>query len=180
MCGAMTLSLREITAENWRQICALEVAESQKDLVAPNWYSLLQAVYGFTGELAELHIVPRAIYAADEPVGFLMYNTDAERERFFIMRVMVDQKAQSRGYARAALEQLLEQFLENPCAKEVGVSYISSNRTAERLYLGLGFEQVGLDEEGREMIAVRNLNPQREPWQSLWRKLDVGGGGHGP
>jgi hypothetical protein len=32
----MAISLRDVTADNWRQICRLEVSEGQKHLVAPN------------------------------------------------------------------------------------------------------------------------------------------------
>ena len=50
----------------------------------PNAHSLLEAQYGFGGELAHLRIVPLAIYAGDAPVGLAMYNTGPAFERFFI------------------------------------------------------------------------------------------------
>ena len=67
-------------------------------------------------------------------------------------------------------ERLLERFKENPRAKEVAVGYVPGNEVARRLYLSLGFEEVGLDDEEKEMIAVRDLNPQDEPWESIWRR----------
>ena len=59
------VSLREITADTVRTICALRVTPAQERLVAPNAVSIAQA-----------HFEPaawfRAIYAGDEPVGFAM------------------------------------------------------------------------------------------------------------
>src|SRR5436305_9924903 len=98
----MEVSLREITAENWRQVCALRVADDQEAFVAPNWQSLLLAAYGFPGDLADLVLIPLAIYAGDRLVGLIVYNTSPERDRYFITRLMIDHAAQGRGYGRAA------------------------------------------------------------------------------
>ena len=59
------ISLREITFETVRQITALDVTDQQRSYVAPNAVSI-----------AEAHFNPgawfRAVYAGDEPVGFVM------------------------------------------------------------------------------------------------------------
>lgn len=166
------ISLRDVTTENWRQVCALEVAEDQKSLIAPNWYSLLQAVYGFSGELSFLHLVPLAVYAAEQPVGLVMYNAGPAEEHFFIMRIMIDQHEQGQGYGRAALELLITRLKQRPQAREVAISYVPGNRVAEHLYRALGFEEIGPDGDAAhaEMVAVLDLNQQTEPWQSLWRE----------
>ena len=65
----MAVSLQAVTAANWRAVAALEVAPAQQSWVAPNTVSLLEAHYGFGGDLAHLHITPLAIYADDRPVG---------------------------------------------------------------------------------------------------------------
>jgi diamine N-acetyltransferase len=166
----MQVSLREVTVENWQHICKLQVADDQQAFVAPNWHSLLLATYGSPGDLADLMYVPLAIYAADSLVGLTVYNASPERDRFFIVRLMIDRAAQGQGYGRAALEALIARFKEFPQAREAGISYIPGNQIAGGLYRRLGFEDVGLDEDGREMIAVLDLNPQSEPWESLWRK----------
>ncbi len=59
------VSLRAITAETVRTICALEVRQEQRSYVADNALSIAQA-----------HFVPgawfRAVYAGETPVGFGM------------------------------------------------------------------------------------------------------------
>jgi diamine N-acetyltransferase len=97
-----------------RHVCGLSVAPEQELYVAPNWRSLLLAAYGFTGELAHLAVVPLAVCVAEQVVGFVMYNTGPERDRFFIMRLMVDRTVQGRGYGRATMEQLIARFKEYP------------------------------------------------------------------
>src|SRR5947209_3030079 len=59
------VTLREVTQENVRSICALEVGESQKNFVAPNATSIAEAHYSDKAWF-------RAIYADDTPVGFVL------------------------------------------------------------------------------------------------------------
>ncbi len=164
----MAITLREIDANNWRQIADLAVKEEQKNWVAPNLRSLAEAKYGFPGEHAELKLVPLAIYDDEEPVGFLMYNTGPSEDRYYVMRLMIDQRYQGKGYGRAAMEEILRRFLANPLAKEVAISYVPENQAAKQLYASLGFEEIGMD--GGETLARRALNEQDEPWTSLWKR----------
>lgn len=59
------VSLREITADTVRAVTRLTVAESQKGFVASNAVSLAQALFSPQAWY-------RAIYLADELVGFVM------------------------------------------------------------------------------------------------------------
>ena len=122
-----TVILREIDAGNWRQVAALRTDSGQEEFVAPNLHSLAEAKYGISPEYSHLTVVPLAIYDGEQLVGFVMYNTSPERDRFFIMRLMVDVAYQGKGYGRAALQILLERFRANPEAKEVAISYQPGN-----------------------------------------------------
>jgi diamine N-acetyltransferase len=163
----MSVTLQDITAENWQAVAALQVAPEQQTWVAPNAHSLLEAHYGLGGELAHLRLVPLAVYAGEAPVGFLLYNTAPSRERFFVMRLMIDRAHQGRGYGREALAQLLALFRAHPQAKEAAISYNQGNEPARRLYLGSGFQELGPDGAGG-VLMWRALNPQPAPWDSLW------------
>src|SRR5437763_1888421 len=76
------VTLREITRDNVRTVCALEVREDQKTFVAPNATSI-----------AEAHVTPtawmRAIYADENPVGFVLLNDDPEKPRYYLWRYMI-------------------------------------------------------------------------------------------
>lgn len=169
------ITLQEITASNWQAICALEVLPEQRAWVAPNQYSLVQAAYGFPGELAHLRLFPLAIYAGELPVGFLMYNTSPERDRFFLMRLMVGAQHQRGGSGRAALTQLLALFRAHPQAKEAAVSYQADNPAAGALYRSCGFAEVAAEDDGVTMWQA--LNPQPQAWESLWNSAYQYAGG---
>jgi len=62
----MTVTLRPVTADNWKQCVGLSVEPEQKLFVAPNAYSLAEAAY-------EDGCVPLAIYHDETMVGFAMY-----------------------------------------------------------------------------------------------------------
>lgn len=107
----MAVTLQSVTVANWHALITLQVAPDQEGWVAPNYISLLEAAYGFSGDLAHLHLVPLAVYCDQQPVGLVLYNTDPRFERFFIMRLMINQQQQGKGYGRAALTQLLDLFV---------------------------------------------------------------------
>ena len=161
------VSLQDVTVDNWTGVVALQVAEHQREWIAPNHISLLQACYGLGGEIAHLVLVPLAVYAGDTVVGFAMYNTSPARDRYVVMRLMVDRSRQGKGYGRAALLQLLDLFRALPQASEVVIGYQTGNDVAASLYRSCGF--VDASSDGDEHLLWQALNPQPEPWESLWR-----------
>lgn len=141
----MTVTLRPITRDNWRQCTQLNVARDQIKFVATNVYSLAQAY-------AEPERLPMAIYDGEEMVGFVSFN---ERPRpdgtYRISRLMIDQHYQRRGYARTAMQLVLARLRGAPEIQEVMVDYHRLNRAAANLYESLGF--VPFEEQGDEVIA---------------------------
>lgn len=87
------VQLREITAETVRQIIKLEVAPDQHQLVASNAVSIAQAYF-------EPKAWFRAIYANEEPVGFIMLFDDPDKPEYFLWRLMVADGHQRKGYGR--------------------------------------------------------------------------------
>jgi diamine N-acetyltransferase len=168
----MTVTLQAVTADNWLDVVGLQVAAEQQAWVAPNHHSLLEANYGFTGDLAHLRLAPLAVYAGDTPVGLVLYNTAPSFDRFFVMRLMIDRQHQGKGYGRAALTQLLALFRAYPQAKEAAISYNVGNEGARRLYAACGFVELGPDDAGG-VLMWQPLNPQTEPWESLWNEQFV-------
>ncbi|WP_296519318.1 GNAT family N-acetyltransferase [Rhodoplanes sp.] len=137
--------LADVTADNWRDVAALELEADQRDLVAGNLYSIAESKFD---PLAR----PRAIYAGANLVGFLMYDADGEGgRRAVIYRFMIDRRCQGRGYGRAALQRALDEIRTLPGIATVSICYDPSN-PAKRLYASVGFVEIGCDEDG-EVIA---------------------------
>ena len=136
------VSLREITKETVRSICNLETT----GFVAPNAVSIAQAYF-------EPHAWFRAIYADDEPVGFLMLYDDPDDPdgpRYYLWRLMIAAEHQRRGYGHRALELLVEHVRGRPGATHLGTScYPASGGGPERFYRAFGFEPTGevIDDE---------------------------------
>lgn len=142
----MEVELREITSDTVRAICALEVAEEQRDFVAPNATSI-----------AEAHFTPehwmRAVYADGEPAGFVLTWEVPAEGTYYLWRFMVAEGYQRRGVGRRAMELLLERWR----ALGVGVASLSvvpGNPAAMGFYESLGFRLTGEEEHGELVMRM--------------------------
>jgi len=147
---AEIVTLREITEETVRPICALSdtLSPAHKKMVADNAISI-----------AEAHFSPyawfRAIYADETPVGFIMIYIgpeDEEKDKLntvhFLWRLMVAAPYQGKGYGRRAIELLIDKVKADG-ATELLVSCGEGEGSPEEFYRTLGFERTGevLDDE---------------------------------
>lgn len=141
------VSLREITAETVREICALKVAPDQEEFVAPNAVSI-----------AEAHFTPiawfRAIYADETPVGFVMLADDSENHEYFLWRLMIADGQQGHGYGRQAIALLVDYVRARPGATELLVSYHPGEGSPRDFYRKLGFEETGRIEDGEVVLRL--------------------------
>ncbi|HEX2696591.1 MAG TPA: GNAT family N-acetyltransferase, partial [Anaerolineales bacterium] len=101
---------------------------------------------------------PFGIFDSSVPVGFLMYgfNFSHPQTQAFIIRLMVDEKQQARGYGRFAMNWMIESFRADKRVRAVGISYEPENEVARKLYAKLGFIETGEIYEG-EVVAVLKL-----------------------
>ena len=105
-------------------------------------------------------LIPLTIYHEDEMVGFLMYSSVAQHGAYWILRLMIDQQYQGKGYARDAMMQLLTLLKELPDCTAIKISYEPANSVAEKLYASLGFQKTGemVEEEVVARLPVRDLS----------------------
>src|SRR5690349_15824248 len=91
--------LEPITPENFDECVNLKVADAQSSFVATNLRSIAQSkVYP--------NVTPMAVYARDEMVGFVLFGHDDGR--YYLVRIMVDERQQGKGYGRAAIVEVID------------------------------------------------------------------------
>src|ERR1700704_4691529 len=99
------VSLREITEDNRAAVEALVVTEDQDFYVASVTQSLQDAE-----DTPDAMPWYRAVYADDEPVGFVMISDGITVDDpayvgpYYLWRLLVDHRFQGRGYGTAALD----------------------------------------------------------------------------
>jgi len=146
---AAAVTLREVTAETVRAICDLQVRPEQQAFVASNAVSIAQAYFDPKAWF-------RAIYAGEDPVGFVMLSLDEKTPEYCIWRFMIDARHQGRGYGRAALELAIDHLRGRPGATEVLLSYVPAPGGPEAFYRQAGFQPTGQVVEG-EVVMKRLL-----------------------
>jgi diamine N-acetyltransferase len=139
------VELREVTAETVRAICRLSVAPDQIGFVAPNAVSFAEALF-------EPKAWYRAIYADDDPAGFVMLAIDRDKPEYYLWRLMIAAEFQRRGYGRAALALIVDHVRALPRATELLVSWVPAAGGPEPFYRSLGFVPTGAVDEG-EVVA---------------------------
>jgi len=154
---AMTqVTLRPITDENRAAVLALDVSDAQHDYVADVAQSLADA------ELYP-HAMPwyRAVYADDEPVGFVMISDNAVTDDpevlgpYFLWRLLIDARYQGRGYGRATIQHIIEYVRTRPDAEDLLTSVVPGEEGSPMgFYLGLGFIDTGVDHEGERVLRL--------------------------
>lgn len=157
--------LKKINGKNVWDALKLSVKEDQREFVASNDVSIIEA---YTAITANGYAFPFGIYDDEQLVGFLMIGFDKDdfwddapdiaNGNYNLWRLMIDQKYQHRGFGRRAVELALEFVRTFPCGKAdyCWLSYEPENEVAKELYASFGFVETG-EKDGEELIAVLKL-----------------------
>lgn len=150
------VSLREVTDDNRRAVLALAVAQDQERFVGTVAGALIDAE-----EIPEGKPWYRAIYAGDEPVGFIMlsWNVTPDPPRiigpWFLWKIIIDKRQQGRGYGREAIRLVADVIRVNE-ATELLTSCVPGDEGPELFYRRLGFSPTGeLDEKGEIILSLK-------------------------
>ena len=130
------VSLRPITPENLDECISLKVANHQKGFIDSNIYSLARAAVSPTYHPFGIYDADAHYQANPSMVGFVMYGLS--NARGFILRLMIDEKFQRRGYGRAAMVEVIRRLKLHPEVERIATSYDKKNEAAARLYESLG------------------------------------------
>jgi diamine N-acetyltransferase len=141
------ISLQEITKETLWPIMKLQVAENQRQFVAPNANSIAEAYYSKEAWF-------RAIYADEQPIGFVMVYADEKKPEYFLWRLMIASDQQGKGYGYQAMELVVDHVKTLPGAKELLTSYAPGEGDPSPFYYKLGFEETGEWEDDEKVLRL--------------------------
>ena len=151
------IKFRDIDKSNYNECISLRVGEHQKNYVASNMYSLVQASY-------EDGLYPLGIFNEDEMIGFLLYDYDEELNGWSFSRFMIDIKYQNKGFGRKALEKFLEYFQSKFPNKSLYTSVEIDNHIAIKLYQKYGFVIKSSFEYAIEDVTYKEFRMIKEIW----------------
>jgi len=153
------VSLREITDQNREAVVALRIAVSQEGYVSSVADSLEEA-----RDTPEGNPWYRAVYADDQPVGFVMLSWDVTPDPpriigpWFLWKLLIDERYQGCGYGREAVR-LVARIARDQGASELLTSYVAGDSSPESFYRQIGFVPTGEeDEKGEKVLALRLRN----------------------
>jgi len=151
----MSLFIQPVTKDNWRALAKLKVRDDQTHFVASNIHSIAESQFGYDHpQDGHWDMVPYGIYDGDVPVGFLMigYNFSHPTTQGFVIRLMVDEQYQGKGYGTFGMNWILGHYRSDERIWRIGISYEPDNDVARKLYASLGFVETGEIFEG-EVVA---------------------------
>lgn len=141
------IDLQPLSRENARAVVRLQVAPEQAGFVASNANSIADAY-------VHRELRPLAVYAGDELVGFAMYGQDPDDGRWWVVRMMIDERFQGRGYGRGAMVALIGLMREEHRCESIRLGVDPANHGAKRLYESLGFRDTGEVEDGEMVMCL--------------------------
>ena len=135
------VELRKIDLQNFNECINLKVADSQTPFVSTNVMSIAQSKVCPTA-------IPMTVYADDQMVGFTMFGFYEKDGRYHLFRLMIDEQHQGKGYGTAATRAVIEIMRKDNDCREIYLSFVPENVSAERLYENVGFQKTGELNEG--------------------------------
>ena len=146
------LSLIPVTSKNRRAIEKLKVFPHQTGFIESVADCMKEA-----DQLAAWH--PMCIYDNDTMIGFTMYGMIREPAytRPWFDRLLIDKQHQGKGYAKPAVQLILQEIRTHYPNTDIYLSVYAENHSAIALYRSFGFEFTGeLDTKGEEIMIYRS------------------------
>ena len=151
----MDVTLNEIADGNRDAVLALRVAPEQEGFVGSVRAALADAV-----EYPQANAWYRAVYAGDEPVGFVMVSWNIVPQPpdiigpWFLWKLLIDKAHQGKGYGLNAVRQVAD-LVRAEGAKDLLTSYVDQPGGPAGFYRRLGFVPTGeLDGAGEVIVRL--------------------------
>ena len=144
MVSVHRLTLKKLNNDNFYDVCQLSVKPEQLGHVDSNALSMAEANFSD-------HAWMRGIYLNEEPVGFVMVDARPETNKFYLWRFMIDQRHQSLGFGRAAIQLVVSDLKLVFNASELTTSVVPVENGPQKFYENLGFQLTGNNMEDKEL-----------------------------
>jgi ribosomal protein S18 acetylase RimI-like enzyme len=151
----VVLTLREITDGNRDAVLALGVAPEQERFVGS-----VRDALELAAEYPQAKPWYRAVYAGDEPVGFVMVSWNVQPQPpniigpWFLWKIIIDRRYQSHGYGAEAVRQVAG-LIRAEGATELLTSYVPDDGGPAGFYRRLGFTPTGeFDGNGEPIVRL--------------------------
>jgi diamine N-acetyltransferase len=137
------VTLRKITAENWREALGLSVDEEQQRFVAavtpPVAIALAKAYIRPDGKMVE----PYGVYNQNEMVGFFnLHYTPGSKDDYWLFHFFIDKRFQRMGLGTAAIEALTQHIkTTHPTCQQLRLTVHQENLAGKNFYTRLGFSE---------------------------------------
>jgi len=151
-----SITLRDITRDNWRATLALTVHPEQQRFIAD--HAPIAAIM-----LAKAYIrpdglvwVPYVIYADAEMVGLIeLAYEPGSRDQYWVYHFFIDRLHQGKGYANVAFKAFIQLIRElySDC-RQINLAVHPENSRAQRLYTSLGFQPDGRELWGEPVYSL--------------------------
>ena len=152
------VTLRELSDANRADVLALRLAPGQDRFVSSVAESLQEAQ-----EYPQASPWYRAVYAGDDPVGFVMLSWDCVPQRpeiigpWFLWKLIIDERHQRHGYGREVVR-LVTNLIREAGADDLLTSYFpEGDGTPGPFYERLGFAPTGAVDDNGEIILRLDL-----------------------
>jgi GNAT superfamily N-acetyltransferase len=156
---SVTITLREITEDNAQPVLALRTTPDQERFVSSVPDSIAEAA-----ENPEGNPWFRAVYADEQPVGFVMLSWNVEPQPpeingpWFLWKLLIDHRHQGKGYGQEVVRQIVE-LVRSQGATELLTSHVPGEGGPAGFYARLGFVRTGeLDPAGE--VILRRVVPE--------------------
>ncbi|WIY63021.1 GNAT family N-acetyltransferase [Bacillus arachidis] len=148
----MNLHIREVTANNWRSVAALQVTKGQQQFIESNAFSLAESLFEGNGTSVGL-------YDGETLIGYAMYGWySAKDDSVWLDRFMIDYHFQGNGYAKRFLHLLIQYLQQKFQCRKIYLSLHPDNTLAMKLYESFGFHLTGdIDDEGPVVGVIMEL-----------------------
>ncbi|MYL71797.1 GNAT family N-acetyltransferase [Halobacillus litoralis] len=83
---------------------------------------------------------PVAIYFEEDIIGFAMYGSFGPNKETWLDRIMIDKRAQGKGYGKRAIIMLIDIISKEYGVNVIYLSITEDNKKAFHLYTSIGFE----------------------------------------